>query len=329
MPSASLFKWRHFEPEIIVCGVRWSLRYALSYRDVEALMLDRGLGIDHTTVFRWVQRYAHELDQRCRPHLKATNDAYRVDETYIKIKKVWHYLYRAVDAEGQTLDILLRPTRDAIAAKKCFRKVLGASHTVTPRVITVDKNAAYPLAVSDVQHEGSLPESCQLRQSKYADKKNKRPFGAPLAAPRQRTWCWRGGAGWGRGAPQECLGGQQVGARRWPHRKARAQPYALPRHGAHRDNGTPRAGVGLGHPVERCLAGAGRRDGGWIYRAFQMTEDFANHLALRDDGDEPQRPLRAQRAAGHIHVEDPLLQPRPTPVRRRGARLQLGETLLT
>jgi IS6 family transposase len=167
MTSPAPFKWRHFEPEIIVCGVRWYLRYALSYRDVEELMRERGLSVDHTTVFRWVQRYAPELDQRCRPHLKPTNDSYRVDETYIKIKKVWHYLYRAVDSDGQTLDFLLSPTRDATAAKKFFRKVLGARHTVAPRVITVDKNAAYPPAVSDLQHEGRLPERCQLRQSKY------------------------------------------------------------------------------------------------------------------------------------------------------------------
>jgi transposase-like protein len=167
MTSPSLFKWRHFEPEIIVCGVRWYLRYALSYRDVEELMLERGLSGDHPTVFRWVQRYAPALDHRCRPHLKPTNDSSRVDETYIKIKKAWHYLYGAVDSAGKTLDFLLRPTRDATAAKKFFRKVLGARHTVTPRVITVDKNAAYPPAVSDLQHEGSLPESCQLSQSKY------------------------------------------------------------------------------------------------------------------------------------------------------------------
>src|SRR4029450_11327570 len=116
-------------------------RYALSYRDVEELMRERGLSVDHTTVFRWVQRYAPELDQRCRPHLKPTNDSYRVDETYIKIKKVWHYLYRAVDSAGQTLDFLLSPTRDATAAKQFFRKVLRACHPVPPRVITVDKNA--------------------------------------------------------------------------------------------------------------------------------------------------------------------------------------------
>jgi IS6 family transposase len=167
MISSSPFKWRHFQPEIILCGVRWYLRYALSYRDVEELILERGLRVDHTTVFRWVQRYAPELDKRSRPHLKATNDSYRVDETYIKIKKVWHYLYRAVDSEGHTLDFLLSETRDAQAAKKFFRKVLGAHHTVMPRVITVDQNAAYPLAFEALQQERLLPEACFLRRCKY------------------------------------------------------------------------------------------------------------------------------------------------------------------
>ena len=71
----SLFKWHHFAPEIIVCGVRWYLRYALSYRDIEGRLLERGLHVDHTTVFRWGQRYAPELDKRCRRHLTATTDA--------------------------------------------------------------------------------------------------------------------------------------------------------------------------------------------------------------------------------------------------------------
>jgi IS6 family transposase len=167
MTSSSPFKWRHFQPEIILCGVRWYLRYALSYRDVEELILERGVHIDHTTVFRWVQRYAPELDKRSRPHLKTTNDSYRVDETYIKIKKVWHYLYRAVDSEGNTLDFLLRETRSAKAAQTFFRKVLGAKHTVMPRVITVDQNAAYPLAFEALQQERLLPGSCLLRTCKY------------------------------------------------------------------------------------------------------------------------------------------------------------------
>src|SRR2546425_725177 len=88
---------------------------------VASLLLEWGLHVDHTTIYRWVQRYAPELDKRCRPHLKACNDSWRVDETYIKVKKVWMYLYRAVDSEGNTLEFLLSPTRDAEAAKRFFK----------------------------------------------------------------------------------------------------------------------------------------------------------------------------------------------------------------
>jgi transposase, IS6 family len=167
MSNPALFKWRHFEAEIILCAVRWYLRYALSYRDVEELLRERGVNVDHTTVFRWVQRYAPELDKRCRPSLRATNDSYRVDETYIKIQKQWHYLYRAVDSQGQTLDFMLSTTRDAEAAERFFRKVLGAAHTTLPRVITVDQNAAYPPAFDALLSDGTLREACTLRQCKY------------------------------------------------------------------------------------------------------------------------------------------------------------------
>ena len=167
MTQATLFKWRHFEGEIILLGVRWYLRYALSYRDLEEMMQDRGVSVDHTTVYRWVQRYAPELDKRCRPHLKATTDSYRVDETYIKVKGQWKYLYRAVDSKGQTLDFLLSAKRDAKAAKRFFTKVLEGSHTTTPRVITVDKNAAYPTAFDELQQDGFLESTCTLRQTKY------------------------------------------------------------------------------------------------------------------------------------------------------------------
>src|SRR5258707_12576256 len=93
----------------------------------------------------------------------------QVDETYIKIKKVWFYLYRAVDSEGNTLEFLLSPTRDAEAAKQFFRKTLGAAHTTSPRVITVDKNAAYPRAMRELKATGELPESNALRQGKYVN----------------------------------------------------------------------------------------------------------------------------------------------------------------
>ncbi len=192
MSNQSPFKWRHFESEIIVLCVRWYLRYSLSYRDLEEMMLERGLHVDHTTIYRWVQRYAPELDKRCRPHLKATNDSWRVDETYIKVKKVWMYLYRAVDSDGNTLEFLLSPRRDAEAATRFFVKALhstagSAPHTrpveeqveeptalaapnptkSAPRVINVDKNAAYPKAIAELKAAGILPEQVELRQVKY------------------------------------------------------------------------------------------------------------------------------------------------------------------
>ena len=167
MSTASLFKWRHFLPEIILLNVRWYCRYALSYRDLEEMMAERGIEVDHSTINRWVLKYAPELDKRIRPHLKQTNDSWRVDETYIKVKGRWKYLYRAVDSQGNTLDFLLCAKRDASAAERFLRKTLNASHTQSPRVINVDKNAAYPAAVDDLKAEEQLFETTELRQVKY------------------------------------------------------------------------------------------------------------------------------------------------------------------
>jgi transposase-like protein len=171
MSDPALFIWRHFQADMILCAVRWYLRYALSYRDGEEPIRAHGVGVDYTTVFRWVQRYTPELDQRCRPYLHATNDSYRVDETYIKIKKQWYYLYRAVDSTGATLDFMLSVSmlsvsRDADAAEQFFRKVLDARHTTPPRVLTVDQNAAYPPAYDALQRDSTLPDTCLLRQCK-------------------------------------------------------------------------------------------------------------------------------------------------------------------
>ncbi|GHO63572.1 IS6 family transposase [Ktedonobacter sp. SOSP1-52] len=167
MTKLNPFKWRHFQADIILLCVRWYLRYALSYRDLKEMMRERGLSVDHTTIYRWVQHYASEIERRCRPHVKSTTDSWRVDETYVKVKKEWVYLYRTVDSQGNTLEFLLSTTRDTQAAKRFFAKALGASHTVTPRVITVDKNAAYPKALNELKAAGDLAASCELRQSKY------------------------------------------------------------------------------------------------------------------------------------------------------------------
>ena len=103
----SLFKWRHYQPEIILLCLRWYLRYPLSYRQLEEMMNERGLGVDHTTIYRWVQKYAPELEKRVRPHLSTIGKSWRVDETYIKVKGKWKYLYRAIDSDGNTIDFML------------------------------------------------------------------------------------------------------------------------------------------------------------------------------------------------------------------------------
>jgi transposase-like protein len=167
MTKSNPFKWRHYEPEIILLCVRWYLTYPLSYRQVAEMVNERGLDVDYTTIHRWVQRYAPELEKRCRPHLHPPNDSWRVDETYVKIKGKDRYLYRAVDSTGQTLDFLLSAKRDAQAGKRFFRKALKAVHTQEPRVINVDKNAAYPKAIDELKEKKELSEQVELRQNKY------------------------------------------------------------------------------------------------------------------------------------------------------------------
>lgn len=130
-------------------------------------MRERGVEVDHTTIYRWVQQYGTEIDRRCRPHLLPTNDSWRVDETYLRVKGAWKYLYRAVDSAGNTLDFLLCAKRDAKAAKRFFRKVLKTAHTQEPWVINVDKNAAYPSAVEHLQTEKTLSKRTKFRQVKY------------------------------------------------------------------------------------------------------------------------------------------------------------------
>ena len=181
MSAPSLFKWRHFLPDVILLNIRWYCRYALSYRDLEQMMAERGIEVDHSTINRWVLKYAPELDKRiCRPLLR-TNDSWRVDETYIKaecrrgnlplpnllVKGQWKYLYRAVDSQGNTLDFLLSAKRNATAAERFLRKTLNAPHTQFPRVINVDKNAAYIPAVDDLKADEQLSETTELRQVKY------------------------------------------------------------------------------------------------------------------------------------------------------------------
>ena len=141
--------------------------FPISYRDLELMLADRGVTIAHTTIFRWIQAYAPTLEQRIRPYLSSSNGSWRVDETYVKVKGRWAYLYRAVDSCGQTIDSLLSARRDAAATKRFFRKALGQPHTVNPSTITVDKNPAYPRAVAELKDNGELWRRSRLRQIKY------------------------------------------------------------------------------------------------------------------------------------------------------------------
>ena len=151
---------------IILLCVRWYLRYSLTYRDLEEIMAERNLSVDHVTIWRWVQRYAPVLNQRIRRELRAPNRSWRVDETYVKVAGNWAYLYRAVDSAGETIEFMLSPNRDLIAAKLFLRLALSAG-APSPRVINVDGHPAYGGAVAELKQTGELSPRCRCRTAPY------------------------------------------------------------------------------------------------------------------------------------------------------------------
>src|SRR5438270_9904656 len=163
----ALFKVRHFEPEIIILCVRRYLRYALSLRNLEEIMTERNVHVDHVTIWRWIQCYVPELSRRCRRELRKTNGSWRVDETYLRVTGKWTYLYRAVDSTGDTIDFLLSPTRDAAAAKRFFQKALRSPSHPRPRVINVDGNPSYPKVIDALKRTRELGRRCRCRPVRY------------------------------------------------------------------------------------------------------------------------------------------------------------------
>ena len=143
----ALFKWRHFEPAVITCAAGWCMRFSLSCRNVEELLTERGLAAGHTTIWRWVQRCAPELNKRCLRELKPANGSGRVDETCVQVKGKWACLYRAVDSTGATIDYAPGHPR--------------------PRVISVDGNPSYPKVVAELKQERSLGRRCRCRTCPY------------------------------------------------------------------------------------------------------------------------------------------------------------------
>ena len=166
-PRPALFRGRHFQDKIIVLCLRWYLRYSLSYRDLEEMMAERGLSVDHSTIARWVLRYAPILSQRIRSEMRKPNRSWRVDETYVRVAGRWTYLYRAVDSGGATIDFLLSPKRDAPSAERFFQKALRAPGHPRPRVINVDGNPSYPKVIIELKQAGALGRRCRCRPVRY------------------------------------------------------------------------------------------------------------------------------------------------------------------
>ena len=135
--AQDLFKGRHFDQEIIILCVRWYLTFKLSSRDLVQMMAERGIALAHTTVLRWVQRYVPDFEKRWRRYALPVGDSWRVDETYLKVRCQWVYLYRAVDKAGRTVDFLLSNKRDMKAAQRFFTRATRQHRA--PRVITLSR----------------------------------------------------------------------------------------------------------------------------------------------------------------------------------------------
>lgn len=158
------FKGHRFEQDIILTGVRWYLAYPLSYRNLEEMLAERGVEVDHSSVYRWVQKFTPQLEAAFRKRKKRpVGKRWRMDETYIKIKGQWKYLYRAVDRDGQTIDFLLTAHRDKKAAL-CFLKKAMRQHGL-PDKITIDKSGANTAAIEALKE--STGHAIEIRKNKY------------------------------------------------------------------------------------------------------------------------------------------------------------------
>ena len=160
-----LFAGRHFDAEIVVLCVRWYLSFKLSYRDLVGMMGERGIGLAHPTIVRWVQHYSPEFEKRWKRYARPVGGSWRMDETYVKVRGEWVYLYRAVDKAGKTVDFFLSWQREVNAAKAFLRKAMKGQRV--PIKVTLDAYAASHRAVADLKDDGELPKRVLVRSSKY------------------------------------------------------------------------------------------------------------------------------------------------------------------
>jgi transposase-like protein len=145
----SAFARFRFPADVIVLAVRWYLRFGLSYRDIEELLAERGIEVDHVTVYRWVQRFTPLLVDAARPCRHAVGDRWQVDETYTKVAGQWRYVYRVVDQFGQVIDVFVSSRRDANAARRFFQQAIQATK-ITPVEVVTDKAATYPIVFDEL-----------------------------------------------------------------------------------------------------------------------------------------------------------------------------------
>ena len=144
----SAFAGFRFPPEVILLAVRWYLRYGLSYRDLEELLAERGIEVDHVTLFRWAQRFTLVLADAAGPCRHAVSSRWFVDETYVKVSGSWHYVYRAVDEQGQVIDLFVSKKRDTKAATRFFTSAIGVHGR--PSEVTTDRSPALARAVTEL-----------------------------------------------------------------------------------------------------------------------------------------------------------------------------------
>ena len=156
-------KRMRFPIDIILVCIRWYAAYPLSYRHLEEMMEERGVFVDHSSINRWTIRFLPLLEKVFRKHKRPVGGSWRMDETYIKVKGVWKYLYRAVDKEGKTVDFLLTAKRDKAAANRFFKKAMR--HNGDPEKVTMDKSGANKAAIDGINDDRELP--IEVRQIKY------------------------------------------------------------------------------------------------------------------------------------------------------------------
>jgi transposase-like protein len=175
MPRSAFAGFR-FPPDVIVLAVRWYLRFGLSYRDVEELLTERGVEVDHVTVYRWVLRFTPLLADAAKPCRHTVGDRWQVDETYVKVAGRWRYVYRAIDQFGQVIDVFVSARRDADAAHQFFERAIGTTKVAPVEVVTDRHRRTHRCSMSCSQRRGTAPTGTPTTASRLTTVVSRRGF---------------------------------------------------------------------------------------------------------------------------------------------------------